>query len=55
MNEEENGIFGSDVSQDQWNILRDVYKMLVDAHILNTPPSVLIVDFKFPDELMVRI
>lgn len=38
---------------DEWTILRDTYKMLVDANVLNPKQSKPIVKFKFPDELMV--
>lgn len=38
---------------DEWIILRDIYKMLVDANVLNPKHSTPIVKFKHPDELMV--
>lgn len=40
-------------TEDHWTILSDVYKMLMDANVLNTPASTRIIDFKHPDELKV--
>lgn len=38
---------------DEWTILRDIYKILVEANVLNPKPSTPIVNFKFPDEILV--
>lgn len=38
---------------DEWNILRDIYQILVDGNVLNPKPPTTIVNFKFPEELMV--
>lgn len=41
--------------QEHWDILTHVYKMLFDSNVLNTPGTVPILDFKFPEEIMVPI
>lgn len=45
--------FNSSIPNVQCDILRDVYKMLIDANVLNTKTSDMIIDFKFPGELKV--
>lgn len=55
MNIQKNDVAELVSPEDQWTILRDVYKMLIDANVLNTPASASILEFKFPDELMVYI
>lgn len=37
----------------EWHILKDVYTMLVDGKVLNTPNDEPIVRFKHPAELRV--
>lgn len=37
----------------EWQILQDVYTMLVDGKVLNTPNDEPIVRFKHPEELLV--
>lgn len=49
----ENALIKNSSSEDHWTILRHVYTMLVDANVLNTSASEKIVEFKFPDEIMV--
>lgn len=39
--------------KDDWEILRDVCKMLEESNVLNTPSSTPILNFKHPHELMV--
>lgn len=40
-------------SKEHWEILTHVHKMLFDYNVLNTPGTVPILDFKFPEEIMV--
>lgn len=49
----ESSEINSSISKVNCDILRDVYKILVDGNVLNTKTSDMIVDFKFPSELMV--
>lgn len=37
----------------EFDILNDVYKLLVDGNVLGTPDCDEVVDFKFPNELKV--
>lgn len=53
MSEQENVMNRRNSFKSEWNILRDVHKMLVDAHVLNTPTTTPILDFKSPNELKV--
>lgn len=43
----------SNTIKDDWEILRDVCKMLEESNVLNTPGSTPILNFKHPHELMV--
>lgn len=55
MNIQSNKSSGNNSSMVYCDILRDVYQMLIDTKVLNTSYSDKIVNFKFPDELMVKI
>lgn len=39
--------------ENEWEILKDVYNMLIDGKVLNTPNDEPIVRFKHPEELRV--
>lgn len=39
--------------ENEWQILNDVYTMLIDGKVLNTPNDEPIVRFKHPEELRV--
>lgn len=39
--------------ENEWQILKDVYTMLLDGKVLNTPIDEPIVRFKHPEELWV--
>lgn len=40
-------------SEKHWTILSDVYELLVNSNVLNTQSSLPVVQFKYPEELMV--
>lgn len=42
-------------TKDEWEILKDVYSMLLNGNVLNTPEKEPIVRFKYPEELLVRL
>lgn len=42
-------------TKDEWEILKDVYSMLLNGKVLNTPTEEPIVRFKYPEELRVSI
>lgn len=39
--------------QKDWDIVADLYQLLVDEHVLNTQKSDSVIDFKLPVELEV--
>lgn len=41
--------------ENEWEILKDVYTMLIDGKVLNTPADEPIVRFKHPEELRVSL
>lgn len=40
-------------NEKEWELLQDVYQMLCDGKVLNTPNNEPIVRFKHPEELLV--